>query len=64
MLSHWEFYILVPLKGSGSLNQRMVSINLLAEVSVQLRGGFQVQSEYSRLWTPLLKEACEGLNER
>lgn len=33
MLSHWEFYILVALKGSGALNKTMVSITLLAKVS-------------------------------
>lgn len=34
-----------------------------ASIDRPLSGDFQAQSEYSRLWTPPLKEACEGLNE-
>lgn len=34
-----------------------------ASIDRPLRGDFQAQSEYSRLWTLPLKESCEGLNE-
>lgn len=34
-----------------------------ASIDRPLSGDFQAQSEYSRLWTLPLKEACEGLNE-